>query len=364
MYKNTEHMQHALRLAKRGFYTTAPNPRVGCVIVKNDKVVGEGWHVRSGEAHAEIIALQQAGSHAKNATVYVTLEPCSHTGKTPPCADALIKAGIRKIIAAMVDPNPLVAGKGLDQLREQGVEVSSGLLEAQARMLNPGFVKRMEQGRPYVRVKMAMSMDGRTAMESGESQWVTGEAARTDVQHLRAKSSAVLTGIGTVLADDPSMNVRLSTEELGIQGEIRQPLRIVLDTKLRISPEAKIFNSEGQVLVITSEAEKAGHLPCKVQQVSTLNGVLNLDEVMTVLAEQEINELHVEAGAVLSGALVQQKLVDELVLYIAPHLLGDSAKGLFALPGLSQMKQRIELDIQDVRSIGKDLRITARPVYS
>jgi len=264
----------------------------------------------------------------------------------------------------MLDPNPLVAGKGLDRLREHGIKTHSGLLQAQARALNPGFIKRMEQGRPYVRVKMAMSLDGRTAMESGESQWITGEAARADVQRLRAGSSAVLTGIGTVLADDPAMNVRLSAKELGIQGEVRQPLRIVLDTKQRISPAAKIFKGDGEVLVVTAEKEKTDNLASNVRQVSTLNGMLDLDEVMNLLAELEINELHVETGARLSGALIQQELVDELVLYIAPHLMGDSAKGLFVLPGLAKMKQRIELDIQDIRSVGKDLRIIARPIYT
>jgi diaminohydroxyphosphoribosylaminopyrimidine deaminase/5-amino-6-(5-phosphoribosylamino)uracil reductase len=357
-------MQRALRLAKLGLYTTDPNPRVGCVLVKNGEIVGEGWHKRAGEPHAEVLALAQAGDRAKGSTVYLTLEPCSHTGKTPPCADALIKAGVEKVIVAMVDPNPLVAGKGLEKLRNNGIETKSGLLEEQARGLNPGFIKRMERGLPYVRVKMAMSLDGRTAMASGESEWITGEAARRDVQLLRARSTAVLTGINTVLSDDPSMNVRLSKDELDIEGDVRQPTRVVLDSHMRFPLDAKICKQAGEVLVITSSDEPREIANCEVIKVPADNGRIDLHAAMKLLAEKEVNEIHVEAGAKLGGAMIKNKLVDELIVYMAPHIMGDDARGLFSIEGLSEMKDRISLDVQDVRAIGKDLRITAKPVYA
>ena len=359
-----EYMQRALRLAKRGLYTTDPNPRVGCVLVKNGEIVGEGWHKRAGEPHAEILALEQAGDRASGATVYVTLEPCSHTGKTPPCVDALIQAGVTKVIAAMVDPNPQVAGKGLKKLRENGIDAESGLLEDQARALNPGFIKRMETGLPYVRVKMAMSLDGRTAMASGESQWITGEPARRDVQHLRARSSAVLTGIGTVLADDPSMNVRLSGKELGIDGAVRQPMCVVIDSHMRFPRDAKLCKQEGDVLVVTTSDAVNSIAGCEVIKIPAVDDRVDLNAVMKLLAERQINEVHVEAGATLSGALLQNKLVDEIIVYMAPCLMGDEARGLFSMAGLSEMKDRVSLDIQDVRTIGKDLRITAKPNYA
>jgi len=245
-------MQRALVLAKRGLYTTDPNPRVGCVLVNKGEIVGEGWHQTAGEPHAEILALRQAADKAKGSTVYVTLEPCNHTGKTPPCTDTLIQAGVTKVIAAMVDPNPLVAGKGLKKLRDNGIDAESGLLEEQARAVFPGFIKRMETGLPYVRVKMAMSLDGRTAMASGESQWITGEAARRDVQYLRARSSVVLTGIGTVLSDDPAMNVRLSAKELGLDGDVRQPVRVVLDSQLRFPSDSNLCKQKGDILLLTT----------------------------------------------------------------------------------------------------------------
>lgn len=355
-----EYMQRAIRLARRGLYTTDPNPRVGCVLVKNGEVVGEGWHKIAGGPHAEILALKQAGDRARGATTYVTLEPCSHTGKTPPCTDALIQAGVSRVIAAMIDPNPLVAGKGLSKLQDNGIDTESGLLEEQARALNPGFIKRMEVGLPYVRIKMAMSLDGRTAMASGESQWITGEAARRDVQLLRARSSAVLTSVDTVLADDPSMNVRLSAKELGIEGEVRQPLRVILDSQLRIPSDAKICKLEGNVLLITSSEVTNNAVDCDVEKVPELDGHVDLNAVMKLLAEREVNELHVEAGSKLCGALVENKLVDELVVYMAPHLMGDDARALFSLKGLSKMKHKISLDICDVRTIGNDIRITAK----
>ena len=361
---DNEYMQRALRLAKRGLYTTDPNPRVGCVLVKDGKIIGEGWHKRAGDPHAEILALRQAGDSANGSTVYVTLEPCCHTGKTPPCADSLIKAGVAKVISAMVDPNPLVAGEGLEKLRKNGIVTESGLLENQARSLNPGFIKRMEKGLPYVCVKMAMSMDGRTAMASGESQWITDKAARRDVQFLRARSSVILTGIDTVLSDNPSMNVRLSAKELDIEGEVRQPTRVVLDSQMRFPTDANICKPEGNVLILTaSDASKI--IPgCDVEKVPAVGGHVDLHKAMKLLADKEFNEVHVEAGAKLSGALLKNQLVDELVFYIAPYLMGDEARGLFSLPGLSEMKDKISLDIQNVRMIGKDMRITARPIYA
>ena len=361
-------MQHAIRLAQKGLYTADPNPAVGCVIVKNDKIIGEGWHRRAGEAHAEVHALKQAGDQAKDATVFVTLEPCSHTGRTPPCANALINAGVKKVVVAMCDPNPLVAGDGLKKLQDAGIEVENGLLATQAGELNPGFIKRMEAGRPFVRVKLAMSLDGRTAMASGESQWISSEASRNDVQRLRAESSAILTGIDTVLADDPSMNVRLSAAELKVD-RVRQPKRIVLDSQLRMPSDAKIVSLEGQCIVYTTvNVDNRDSYPFIIEQCAALHdvqdGKIDLKTLMQDLAKKEINLLHVEAGSVLCGALLKNDLVDEIIIYMAPHIMGDSAKGLFHLPGLEQMKDRISLKIKEVRSIGNDIRITAKPVFN
>lgn len=373
MSSNVEYMQRAIRLAKKGLYTTDPNPCVGCVIVKYGEIIGEGWHQRAGEAHAEINALKQAGDKAKDATVFVTLEPCSHTGKTPPCVDALINAGVKKVIAAMSDPNPLVAGSGLKKLQNAGIETEHGLLESQARDLNPGFIKRMECGRPFVRVKLAMSLDGRTAMASGESQWISGEASRNDVQRLRAQSSAILTGIDTVLADDPSMNVRLTAQQLNIHTTLEtamQPKRIVLDSRFRMPADVKIAALDGECTVYTTAnknkdwMDKDKHYPFTIETIGTRDGRIDLFALMRDLANKEINLLHVEAGSVLCGALLQNELVDEIVIYMAPHIMGDNAKGLFHLPGLEKMKDRISLKIKDVRSIGDDIRITAVPEYS
>ncbi|MGD2053780.1 MAG: bifunctional diaminohydroxyphosphoribosylaminopyrimidine deaminase/5-amino-6-(5-phosphoribosylamino)uracil reductase RibD [Gammaproteobacteria bacterium] len=357
---DTEFMQRALRLAERGLYTTDPNPRVGCVIVRDGRVAGEGWHQRAGEPHAEILALQQAGEQAAGATAYITLEPCSHFGKTPPCADALIQAGVARVVTAMQDPNPAVAGNGFARLREHGIAVESGVLEQAARAINPGFIKRMESGRPFVRVKLAMSLDGRTAMASGESQWITGEAARSDVQRLRARSSVIMTGIDTVLHDDPSLNVRLTSEQLRITGEVRQPHRVVLDSQLRFPPAAKMLSLQGKTTVVTVKQGRS-ELSCDVVSLDAVDGKLDLTSVMSWLAGMQANEVHVEAGATLCGALLQDKLVDEIVVYIAPHLMGNHARGLFDLPGLEHMADRIRLDFSDVRRIGKDLRIIATP---
>jgi diaminohydroxyphosphoribosylaminopyrimidine deaminase/5-amino-6-(5-phosphoribosylamino)uracil reductase len=358
--RDTEYMQRALRLAERGLYTTEPNPRVGCVIVKGDSIVGEGWHQRAGGPHAEIEALTRAADRAVGSTVYVTLEPCSHHGKTPPCADALTSAGVARVVAAMQDPNPEVAGSGFKRLQQKGIEVESGLLEQSARDINPGFIKRMESGRPFVRVKLAMSLDGRTAMASGESQWITGEAARADVQRLRARSSVILTGIDTVVHDDPSLNVRMTGEQLGIAGDVNQPQRVVLDSQLRFPPSARMLSLAGKTTVLTTQ-QADQKLDCDVVRLDEVDGKLDLDSVMSWLSGQQANEVHVEAGATLCGALLQRKLVDEMVVYMAPHIMGSDARGLFDLPGIVNMTDRIRLDIRDVRFIGEDLRIIAVP---
>ena len=363
--QHTRFMASAMRYARRGVYNTSPNPNVGCVIVKDNQEIAVGWHHKAGEAHAEINALNRAGESAEGATAYVTLEPCSHQGKTGPCANALIEAGISIVYVAMQDPNPLVAGKGIQLLRDAGIEVNVGLLEARARLLNPGFIKRMESGLPFVRVKMAMSLDGRTAMASGESKWVTGPDARQDVQHMRARSSAILTGIGTVLADDPSMNVRLDDDAIGSHKQTRQPLRVVLDTEGRLPSDAKMLNLEGPVLLLTADKSKVfEHANLLVEEVPVKNGKLDLHEVMKVLVKHELNDVHVEAGSVLSGALLSESLVDEVVVYLASHLMGDDAQGLFSLPGIKSMQERIDLKIEDIRAVGDDWRITAMPVLN
>ena len=359
-------MSRALRLARRGLYTTDPNPRVGCVIAHGERVVGEGWHARAGTPHAEIHALEAAGAAARGATAYVTLEPCCHHGRTPPCSQALIRAGVARVVVAMEDPNPRVAGQGLAQLREAGIEVQSGLLETEARALNPGFIRRMANGRPFVRLKQAMSLDGRTAMASGESRWITGPEARTDVHRLRARAGAVLTGVDTVLADDPSLNVRLDPATLGIEDEVRQPLRVILDSRLRTPPDARLFDLPGPTLVLTgsSDPDAIQSLEARGAEVATLPmeaGRVALGAVMERLAEREVNELHVEAGPTLAGALLAGGLVDELVVYMAPVLLGSEARGLAALPGLERMADRLHLEWGPMRAIGRDWRITALP---
>ena len=358
-----QYMARAIQLAQKGLYTTHPNPRVGCVIVKGNRIVGEGWHEYAGGPHAEINALKQAGDKAKNATAYVTLEPCSHHGKTPPCANALIEAGVARVVAAMEDPNPLVAGEGLKKLAQADITVDSRLMEVQARELNPGFIKRMAKGLPYVRIKLAMSLDGRTAMASGESQWITNPQARQDVQKMRARSSAILSGIGTVLSDDPSLNVRLNKHELGVNQDPKQPLRVIIDSQLKFPQNAKMLGLSGKILLLTASnnVDKYQVNNLKVVQISSNNGQVDLLAAMKYLAEQEINEVHVEAGSVLCGALLEAELVDEIVIYMAPHIMGDGGKGLFHLPELAKMEQRIGLDIKDIRAVGNDWRITAIP---
>ncbi len=356
-------MARAIRLAKRGLYTTDPNPRVGCVLVKDGVIVGEGFHLRAGENHAERAALAAAGDQARGATAYVTLEPCCHQGRTSPCSDALIEAGVSRVVAAMQDPNPLVAGKGIQQLRTAGVEVETGLLEAEAMVLNPGFIKRQREGLPYVRCKIAMSLDGRTAMANGESKWITGPEARLDVHRLRARSSAIITGIETVLADDPSMNVRLDGDV-----EVRQPLCVVLDSNLRMPSDAKMLGLRGEKLVVCcagADQEKQARLETKGVQVIRQDGFehrVDLLSVLQLLAARDINEVLLETGAVLAGSYMSARLVDELVVYIAPHLMGSGARGLLDLPGLERMEDRLDLEIMDLRRVGRDLRITAKPV--
>ncbi len=358
---DARHMARALELARRGFYTTDPNPRVGCVIVKDGKTVGDGFHARAGEPHAEIHALRAAGAQARGATVYLTLEPCCHHGKTPPCSDALIAAGVGRVIAAMQDPNPRVAGKGFAALNAAGIETAAGLMQAEAEALNPGFIQRMKTGRPYVRVKLAASLDGRTAVASGESKWITGEAARADVQHWRARSSAIITGIGTVLADDPSLNVRAF--DIG-----RQPLRVVLDSQLRTPPTGKMLSLPGSTLIVTAanDAAHAEALRTAGAEVLQLgkNGKVDLGALLAALASREVNEVLVEAGSTLSGALLEAGLVDELVLYYAPVLLGDRGRGMFHLDSIVNMSDRMQLEIKDVCAVGQDWRIVARPVKS
>ena len=355
-------MARALQLAERGLYTTDPNPRVGCVIVKNDEIIGEGWHQRAGEGHAEVNALNAAGDEAKDADCYVTLEPCSHTGRTPPCADALIKAGVKRVFIAMKDPNPLVAAQGISKLENAGIEVTVGVLAQQAEDLNPGFCMRMRSGRPYIRTKIAMSVDGRTAMASGESQWITGDAAQQDVQKLRARSSAILTGSGTVLADDPALTVRPEGDWYPADQAIRQPLRVIVDSQLQTPKTAKILADITTVLIATASKNTADTL-AETISIANDNQQVDLPALMAELARREINEVMVEAGSVLNGALLEAGLIDELIIYMAPKLMGDSAKGLFRLPELHAMAQNIDLQISDIRAVGQDWRITAVPEY-
>jgi diaminohydroxyphosphoribosylaminopyrimidine deaminase/5-amino-6-(5-phosphoribosylamino)uracil reductase len=351
------YMARALRLAERGIGTTDPNPRVGCVIVREGRIVGEGWHRRAGGPHAEIEALEVAGAAARGATAYVTLEPCCHFGKTPPCTEALMTAGVVRVIAAMPDPNPRVAGNGLRVLAEAGIKTGCGLMETEAEALNPGFCKRMRGGRPYVVSKLAMSLDGRTAMASGESQWITGAEARRDVHRLRARSSAILTGIGTVLADDPALTARLD----GADSEARQPIRIVVDSGLRMPLSAKMATQPGRTIVVGVETAAAHALRAAGLEVHPLpagrDGRVDLEALVDWLGELEFNEVMVEAGAFLNGALLRAGLVDEWVVYLAPCILGDEGRGPFHLPGLVRMDDRFDLTLVDVRRVGRDLRL-------
>lgn len=364
------HMARALQLARRGRYSTQPNPRVGCVVVRDGVVVGEGWHERAGTPHAEVHALRAAADRARGATVYVTLEPCSHHGRTPPCADALIAAGVARVVVAMGDPNPLVAGQGLAKLQAAGIAVEVGVLEAEAQALNEGFVRRMTTGRPLVRLKLAQSLDGRTAMRSGESQWITGPAARRDVQRLRAQSGAVLTGVETVLADDPALNVRPADWTDWPAGVAPvQPLRVVLDSGLRTPTAARLFTTEGPVAIATlaesadAQLDAVAALTAAGAEIWTLpasaDGRVDLAALLDRLGQAQVNEALVETGPTLAGAFVARGLVDELVLYQAPTLLGSDARPLLALP-LTRMAEQRRLCLLEQRSVGDDLKLVLR----
>lgn len=361
-------MQQALDLANRGRFTTSPNPNVGCVIVQDGEVVGQGWHKKAGEGHAEVNALREAGDKARGATAYVTLEPCSHHGRTPPCCDALIAAGISRVVVAMQDPNPQVAGRGLHRLRQAGIDVEFGLLAAEAEALNRGFLKRMRTGFPWVQLKMATSLDGRTAMANGESKWITSSAARQDVQTFRAQASAILTTSKTVLADNPSMNVRWSELTPAVQASIggeellRQPIRVVLDRHRQVNDDQTLFTvAEAQTWRVVTQPGEDPSCWAKTLAVPEHQENIDLVALMMVLGKQEVNIVWVEAGASLAGQLLQAGVVDELILYMAPTLLGTDARGLCVLPGLEHLAQALRFEIQDIQQVGPDIRIILQP---
>jgi len=365
------HMAHALRLAARGLYTTAPNPRVGCVIADGDTVLGTGFHQRAGGPHAEVFALREAGERARGATAYVTLEPCAHHGRTPPCADALVTAGVARVVVAAEDPFDQVAGRGVARLRAAGITVETGLMREAARELNVGFFSRIERGRPFVRVKLAMSLDGRTALANGQSQWITGDAARADVQHWRARSSAILSGSGTVLADNPRLTVRLNSLSSGNAGEEGRgegsafhPTRVILDRRLRTPAGSHVLDATAPTLLLhaanaTPAATHGAHV--EHASVAERGDALDLHAVLALLAARDCNEIHVEAGPTLCGALFAAGLVDELLLYVAPVLLGSDAAPLMTLPPLTDMAARWSLRLFDQRMLGADMRLRLRP---
>ncbi len=349
-------MARAHKLAAKGLYTTDPNPRVGCLLVKSGEIVGEGFHQYAGGPHAEINALNQAGEAANGATAYVTLEPCSHFGKTPPCSDALIEAGVSRVVVALEDSNPEVSGGGIRRMQDAGIAVQSGLSPQETEMLNPGFLSRMRSKRPFIRLKMAMSVDGRTAMSSGESRWITGADARMDVQRLRARSSAIMTGVGTILADDPSLNVR------EISGDFKIPVRIVLDPDAKTPASAKLFSIDGEIIMAVATdasipSEWSERKNVKVIRLDRSSRGLDLQQLMGYLAQLEMNEIHVETGATLAGELVRHQLVDEIVLYMAPVLMGSDARPLLDIQ-LKEMDEKISLKIKEIRMVGGDLRMT------
>lgn len=354
--QDREYMARALALAARGLYTTDPNPRVGCVVVGDGRVLGEGWHVRAGEPHAEVLALRAAGAEAAGATLYVTLEPCGHTGRTPPCADAVIASKIARVVCAGVDPNPRVAGGGLERLRAAGIAVSTGVLAAEARELNVGFFSRFERRRPYIRLKLAMSLDARTAAASGQRQWISGEASRADVQSWRARSGAILTGAGTVRSDDPRLDVRLDYGSW-----VRQPLRVLLDPMLSCPSGAKLFHGGGALVFAAPDAPQRSPGPARVERLPRAAGGLDLHAVVARLAELEVNELLIECGARLAGSFMMTDLVDELVLYVAPALLGTEAAPLMHVSGLGPPGALPSFEFRDVRRIGADLRLVLTP---
>lgn len=352
-------MSYALRLAEKGLYSTTPNPRVGCVLTLDDRIIGSGWHEKAGQPHAEINALASTSEAACGATAYITLEPCSHYGRTPPCVNALIDAGITKVIIAMEDPNPMVSGRGCMLLEQAGITVQTGLLQVQAQALNIGFIMRMMHKKPWIRLKTAASLDGKTALNNGISQWITGETARQDGHRWRARSCAIMTGIGTVKSDNPQLSVRHAETA-------RQPKKIIVDSHLNIPLNAKLLQSDGEVLIFTAHDESVekkealSRMGAQVIVMPNEKGAIDLKKMMTVLAAMEINEVLVEAGRELNGALIEAGLVDEMIFYLAPHLLGDDARGMIKLPELTCLEQKKELKIQDVRMIGQDIRIIAK----
>ena len=351
-------MAEALRLARRGLNTTHPNPRVGCVISRDAQVIGRGWHERAGEAHAEIHALRDAGENSADGTAYVTLEPCSHSGRTPPCADALIKAKVVRVVCALVDPSPEVSGAGIARLQQAGIDVQYGLMAAEAEELNAGFLSRMRRGRPFVRVKLAQSTDGHIALSDGNSQWISGPEARADVQRWRARSDAILTGVGTVLADDPSLTVRLDEHDT-------QPLRVIVDSHWRTPPSARLLGIAGDVVIVGLEhnSDSAALVKAGAECIALRSSVGRVDllALLNELGTRGINELQVEAGATLCGALLQQELIDEILIYQAPVLLGGGAISPFAAPRLDNMDDRVHLEWIDTRRIGTDMRLRLKP---
>lgn len=365
--KDHQFMQRAISLAKRGHFTTSPNPRVGCVIVLNGEVVGEGFHKKAGQGHAEVQALKQAGSKAKGATAYVTLEPCSHFGLTPPCAEALIKAQVSHVIAAMVDPNPKVSGRGLERLAQAGISTQFGLLEQDARALNQGFIHLMTTKLPYVRCKLAASLDGKTAMANGESQWITSNEARSDVQRLRAQSCGIICGADSVIFDNARMSVRWGAlgdlKNSYAEADVRQPVRIIIDGQNRLTPDLAIFKTTGKILLIRHTIENSQSWPHFVEQVIISKAVesehIDLRLLLVYLAQQGLNDILIESGAQLAGAFISANLVHELVLYQAPKLIGSNGKSLVNLPTILQLSDAKSIDISDIRMVGKDIRITA-----
>jgi len=366
------YMAQALRLAEKGLWSTDPNPRVGCVIVRNGEIVGEGWHQKTGESHAEVFALEMAKERAEGATCYVTLEPCCHHGHTPPCTDALVKAKVARVVVAMTDPNPIVSTKGIEQLQKAGIVVDTGVLGQQAEQLNPGFSMRMRHNRPYIRCKLAMSLDGRTAMQSGESKWITSQDSRRDVQILRARSSAVMTGAGTILADNPLMTVREDElpDYLPKPIKIKQPLRVIVDANLSVTSESRLLNSPGETVIFTASRNESLKTMLREETGAHViylpdgeRRMVDLPAMCECLArDYQVNEVLLETGAILSGSMLRAGLCDELIFYVAPLLMGHKARGLFNLPDIECLGEAIPLKIEDVRSIGCDLRITVRPV--
>ena len=367
-------MQRAIALAEKGIYSTKPNPAVGCVLVKDGQVVGEGWHQQAGLPHAERIALAQAGLKARGATAYVTLEPCSHTGRTPPCADGLVEAGVAKVFVAMLDPNPLVSGSGIHKLTQANIETQVGLLADKAQALNPGFIRKMQNNLPFVRLKMASSLDGRPAMANGESQWITGEEARIEVHKMRALCGALITGIGTVLADDPSLTVRLPADELSamnLTADNCHPLRVVLDPHLSMPLDAKMLGLPGRTIIMTSLDSVEAHpelvevfhdKKIELVAVASEDDRLDIRSILSYLAQEEqINDVMVESGAIVAGAFMESGLVNELYCFIAPSLLGDQAKPMFVLPSVEGMADKIQLKIHSVESFGDDICIVSKP---